>query len=513
MLGERPILRRKKRAASVALWLFVCWQAVLWIGHAHAVELRGGWSLQLPYQYETNALPGPPSLTGFDIEVMRAVAKKVGDRVVFDEVTWAETLRAVREGELDFALAATPEESRFGWAWFSLPYRKESIALITRKGESRRWRAANPAATLHRLLESGGKVAVTQGAYYGPEAMGLLENRAGQILTMENEEAAFASLLAGEADGFLADRLTAASIASQAGSLSSIEAVPGLLYEADLCFMFSKKTVSEGTLLAFNSALENLRDSGRLAQISRHYLVPHLLMLTKEALWFWAFDGIGTVAFALSGVIIARREHYDLVGACVLAALPALGGGVMRDLLSGRAPLTLIAVPSFSFLVLGTVLAGFLFFTLRDLMRSGEPPPPEKKFRWASMRGILEISDAIGLSTFTVVGVMVALEQRCEPLWLWGPVLAVLTAAGGGVLRDVLRAQADISTLKGSIYPEIAIVWGFVYSFFLMQKGLEMNLKSTLLLTLSVMGAAFLTRILVVRFQIRSLFLGRAPKR
>jgi hypothetical protein len=52
-----------------------------------------------------------------------------------------------------------------------------------------------------------------------------------------------------------------------------------------------------------------------------------------------------------------------------------------------------------------------------------------------------------------------------------GLILAAITAAGGGVLRDVLRSQSDIPTLKGSIYPKIALAWGLVYSIAILVLG------------------------------------------
>ncbi len=171
--------------------------------------------------------------------------------------------------------------------------------------------------------------------------------------------------------------------------------------------------------------------------------------------------------------------------------------------------------PSLLLIVLGTVIVGFVFFIIRDLVSAhGKCRPeasPDQRLRWASTRGGLEISDAIGLATFTIIGVTVALEQRCEPLWLWGPIMAVLTAAGGGVLRDVLRSQSDIPTLKGSIYPEIALVWGLVYSLVILFKGPELHVREVVLLTITVMLAAFVSRILVVQFRLRSVFLGRSP--
>ena len=88
--------------------------------------------------------------------------------------------------------------------------------------------------------------------------------------------------------------------------------------------------------------------------------------------------------------------------------------------------------------------------------------------------------------------------------------MAVLTAAGGGVLRDVLRVQAEIPTLKGSIYPEIALVWGLVYSLVILSKGPELNVREVVLLTIVVMLAAFVSRILVVQVRLLSVFLGRS---
>lgn len=164
-------------------------------------------------------------------------------------------------------------------------------------------------------------------------------------------------------------------------------------------------------------------------------------------------------------------------------------------------------------LVIGTVLAGMVVFAVQDRWRksltSDVPNDGDDTFRWASSRGLLEISDAIGLATFTITGVIVAAAQRCEPLWLWGPLLAALTAAGGGVLRDVLRSQADIPTLKGVIYPELALFWGLIYSLIIYFAGQDLLLSTVLIMTIVIIVAGFFSRILVVHFGWRSIFLQR----
>ncbi|MGH8047758.1 MAG: trimeric intracellular cation channel family protein, partial [Chthoniobacterales bacterium] len=185
-----------------------------------------------------------------------------------------------------------------------------------------------------------------------------------------------------------------------------------------------------------------------------------------------------------------------------------------RDVISGRSPISVLQSPLFVLVVLSTVVAGFLFFVVRDLLqKTYAPPAPKTKFRWLSTQGLLEITDALGLAAFTIVGVMVAIEQGCEPLWLWGPIMACVTGAGGGVLRDVLRARADIPTLKGQVYPEIALLGGLLYSIAILRRTIGIDLLDMTWLTLFIVCGVFVTRLLVVQFGIRSLFLASPFKR
>ncbi|TGU80421.1 trimeric intracellular cation channel family protein, partial [Mesorhizobium sp. M00.F.Ca.ET.186.01.1.1] len=54
--------------------------------------------------------------------------------------------------------------------------------------------------------------------------------------------------------------------------------------------------------------------------------------------WEW-FNIVGTVAFVISGAIIAMEEEYDILGVIVLGMATAFGGGIMRNILLGI-PLT-----------------------------------------------------------------------------------------------------------------------------------------------------------------------------
>ncbi|KHF29551.1 hypothetical protein LR68_01621 [Anoxybacillus sp. BCO1] len=44
---------------------------------------------------------------------------------------------------------------------------------------------------------------------------------------------------------------------------------------------------------------------------------------------------IGTVAFAISGAIVAMEEEYDILGVYILGIVTAFGGGAVRNVLIG----------------------------------------------------------------------------------------------------------------------------------------------------------------------------------
>ena len=54
-------------------------------------------------------------------------------------------------------------------------------------------------------------------------------------------------------------------------------------------------------------------------------------------------EAVGTLAFALSGLLEAARKRLDAVGVCLVAGLAAFGGGTLRDVLLDRRPFVWVA--------------------------------------------------------------------------------------------------------------------------------------------------------------------------
>jgi len=186
---------------------------------------------------------------------------------------------------------------------------------------------------------------------------------------------------------------------------------------------------------------------------------------------------------------------------------------MIRDLIVARNPLGVLRSPWYLLAIIITVASGYLLLRLLswDMVGKGEAKRfPRLRNGWSitliAESLVVQAFDALGLAAFSVVGVIVAVESRVSPLWLWGPLLAMLTGAGGGILRDVIRADPNIPSLKGEFYAEVALIWGALFSLFLSwyASRLAYDPQHMFISVLVTLVGAFLTRMGAIYLAIRS---------
>ena len=120
--------------------------------NTHAGPLRGGWYPWDPYQYR-DYRRGVPVLTGFDVEIERALERLLGVEILLPEIAWNAHLEALAAGTADIAAGATRSEARSAFAYFSKPYRSETDVLILPKGAAGRYAFS----TIDEMLETFAK--------------------------------------------------------------------------------------------------------------------------------------------------------------------------------------------------------------------------------------------------------------------------------------------------------------------------------------------------------------------
>jgi uncharacterized membrane protein YeiH len=167
--------------------------------------------------------------------------------------------------------------------------------------------------------------------------------------------------------------------------------------------------------------------------------------LHQEEKWHMTWEVlsmIGTVAFAVSGAIVAMEEEYDILGVYILGIVTAFGGGAIRNLLIGVPVSALWEQGLFFQIALLSITAVMLF--PNNLLKHWQ--------RWGNF------TDAIGLSAFAIQGALYATEMN-HPLSAV-IVAAVLTGSGGGIIRDLLARRKPL-VLRSEIYAVWAILCGF----------------------------------------------------
>ncbi len=154
----------------------------------------------------------------------------------------------------------------------------------------------------------------------------------------------------------------------------------------------------------------------------------------------YAFDLLGTAAFAASGAWAGVRRQMDLLGVLVLGVVTAIGGGTLRDILLGDTPPFCLQDDTYIYLSIGVSLAVFVFN--RYLERIAHP---------------LLYLDAIGLATFVVIGTQKAIHFGAS--FIVAVTMGVMTATAGGVIRDMLSNQVPL-ILRKEIYASACIAGG-----------------------------------------------------
>ncbi|GAA2352355.1 trimeric intracellular cation channel family protein [Saccharopolyspora halophila] len=152
-----------------------------------------------------------------------------------------------------------------------------------------------------------------------------------------------------------------------------------------------------------------------------------------------ALDFTGTFAFALNGALTAvRATRLDIVGVLTLGMITALGGGILRDLLIGQTPPGALQDWRYLAVALGGALVAF---ALGQWLHRLETP--------------INVLDAIGLSTFAVLGANKAVEAGLGI----GPaiILGAITGVGGGTIRDTLIGRIP-SVLQSDLYAIPALI-------------------------------------------------------
>ena len=182
--------------------------------------------------------------------------------------------------------------------------------------------------------------------------------------------------------------------------------------------------------------------------ISLFHQIPH-----SFTYFFIRPFAIGTISFAASGCITAGYASMDLLGCTIVGTITSIGGGTVRDLLIGNAPVFWASEVEYIILCLATT--SITFFTWNEL---------EKQKIVEEDGSLLWWTDTIGVGAFCVIGAQNGIRKGLNPLICI--ICGMFTATFGGVVRDLLcQRKPRILHSSAEIYATTALLGAGTYVF------------------------------------------------
>ena len=191
---------------------------------------------------------------------------------------------------------------------------------------------------------------------------------------------------------------------------------------------------------------------------------------------FYIIDILGTIAFAISGVLVAFHKRMDLFGILIIAFVTAVGGGTLRDMLIGETPVSWMRDITYTYVILASAIFAIIFRSKINYLRTS-----------------LFLFDTIGIGLYSLVGIEKGLNAELHPIICIA--LGTMTATFGGVIRDILCNEIPVIFRK-EIYATACILGGVTY--FLLR---ELPIDNNLVFIIS--GAIVIgIRLIAVKFKI-----------
>ncbi len=195
---------------------------------------------------------------------------------------------------------------------------------------------------------------------------------------------------------------------------------------------------------------------------------------------------LGIFAFAITGIIEARRKQMDIIGTYSVAMVTAFGGGTLRDLLIAHYPL--FWMQNYNYPIFILALSVFSIFILR-----------KKESFSPSVVMLLGVLDALGLGLFSAVGTSYALSAGVY--WFNAVLIGVITGVFGGVMRDVICNEVPVFFKQSQLYATCSFVGSLIFVILANYFPVE-----SVFPLISCIAAAFILRIISIKYNIQLKF-------
>jgi len=198
----------------------------------------------------------PPNATGYDVEVLDAIAENLGLTTKYQDTGFPTIFRDVAAGQFDTAAAASSiKPGREKVVDFTDPYYLSATALVVPEGSD--------IATTDDL---GGVIVGVQDATVQEDIAN--DTDAGEVRAFPEGTTALTALLTDQVEAVLVDEAVGADFLEKQGGIKVIivESIPG-----DDLFGFALAPDNDALREAMNEALATIKEDGTMAELYQKY--------------------------------------------------------------------------------------------------------------------------------------------------------------------------------------------------------------------------------------------------
>lgn len=212
-----------------------------------------------PFEYKENG-----KLTGFDVELVEAIAKKENLQVEWKEMKFDGIIPALQAKQVDAAVSAiTIRPDRAQVVDFANPYFKSGLSLVVKKD-----------SPIQKLEDLKGKTIVAKQGTTGLEkAKELAQKYGATVKTLQDDTALYLDVETGNSDALVNDFPTAAFKINVDGSNAKLRILGDKLTGEDYGIAIVKG--NKDLLNMFNAGLKALQDSGEFKQMYDKYFAAN----------------------------------------------------------------------------------------------------------------------------------------------------------------------------------------------------------------------------------------------
>lgn len=192
---------------------------------------------------------------------------------------------------------------------------------------------------------------------------------------------------------------------------------------------------------------------------------------------------IGTVAFSVSGALIAIKRRLDLFGVALVGCITSVGGGMIRDVLLGKFPPTVFS----NKLILGIAATSSIIVFIVSYFNAQKFETLERK-----IETINNFFDAVGLAAFSITGTEAVCSSSISGNALFAISMGLITGIGGGIMRDILVDKTPY-VLKKHIYALASIIGSCCYYFIRMkgEKVIAITVAMLIIISIRMLSAKY----------------------